>query len=326
MTRHGVAVRAITAFIASSLATSCMKFPQQSFPSAGAVTPVEVVRTNDYSEGVVVDYDGNIYFSHGKIITVVAPDGTHRQWAETGEPNGHKILPDGTHLVCDASHHAVLHLDASGDVVGKAASECEGKPLRGPNDLTLDRHGGFYFTDPGGSSADAPIGTIHYVDSEGTTHLVDEGLAFPNGIVITAPGTVLFVAESQRNHILAYDVVSPGKVTNRRVFVTLPEHPSGDPMRNQPDGICLDLFRNLYVAHWGMQSVHVIDRHGRIKRSYPGGNVTTSNVAFGGPNFDQLYVTGGKPGALYRLDLTGVPGLNILRSRKNDDAATDGSE
>ena len=112
-------------------------------PLPNSIKPVEVVHTGDYSEGVVIDYDGNIYFSHSKVITIVAPDGTERIWAETGEPNGHKILPDGTHLVCDASHHAVLHLDASGKMLEPASKECEGQPLRGPNDLTLDPQGGF---------------------------------------------------------------------------------------------------------------------------------------------------------------------------------------
>src|SRR3954469_718559 len=81
-------------------------------PPNDAVKPVEVVRTGDYSEGVVVDHDGNLYFSHGKAITKVALDGKSEVWAETGEPNGHKVLADGSHLVCDGSHHAVLHLDA----------------------------------------------------------------------------------------------------------------------------------------------------------------------------------------------------------------------
>ena len=60
---------------------------------------------------------------------------------------------------------AVLHADASGKVIGKASSECDGKPLRGPNDLTPDTNGGFYFTDPGGSRT-KPIATVHYVDPQ----------------------------------------------------------------------------------------------------------------------------------------------------------------
>src|SRR3712207_9051676 len=48
------------------------------------------------------------------------------------------------------------------------------------------------------------------------------------------------------------------------------------------------LFRsNLFVAHYGMREVQVVSPAGRIIRRYPGGNLTTSNVAFGGPRIDR---------------------------------------
>ena len=160
------------------------------------VKPVEVVRTNDYSEGAVVDHQGNLYISHEKIITKVAADGTATTWAATGSPNGHKILADGTHLICDASRHAVLHLNADGHFLKPAATESEGEPLRGPNDLTLDpASGGVYFTDPASSDVKSPDGSVHYLDAHRTCHTVAKGLAFPNGIVIRPGGKELLVGE-----------------------------------------------------------------------------------------------------------------------------------
>lgn len=290
-------------------------------PESKDVKPVEVVRVPEYCEGIVFDHAGNGFISHGKHITRVSPDGKASIWAETGAPNGHKVLADGTHLVCDASRHAVLHLDANGKIIGKASAECNGKPLRGPNDLSLDPKGGFYFTDPGGSDDRKLIGTVHYVDPQGKTHLVAEGLAFPNGIVLRPGGKELLVAESRRNRVLAYEVSSPGKVGPMKVFADLPSK-QGDQIDNQPDGMCLDEAGNLYVAHYGMKQVQVLSPDGKLIRRYPGGNMTTSNVAFSGPNMDQLYVTGalaaeqGSQGALFRLDLKGVRGLVILPKRK----------
>jgi gluconolactonase len=251
-------------------------------PPAETITPAEVLRTGDYSEGVVVDHEGNLYFSHGKIITKLTPDGKASTWAETGNPNGHKVLADGTH----------------------------GQPLRGPNDLTLDPQGGFYFTDPGGSSREDPIGTVHYVDPQGLTHTVASGLAFPNGIVLRPGGKELLVGESKQNRILAYPVLAPGKLGEAKVLAQLPAKGEGQ-IDNQPDGMALDAEGNLFVAHYGMRRVQVVNPQGEVIRHYPGGNLTTSNVAFAGPNLDQLYVTGGEPGALFRLDL-GARGLNIL--------------
>lgn len=282
-------------------------------PKETQVKPIEVVRTGDYSEGVVVDHAGNLYFSHGKIITQVDPHGKTSVWAETGAPNGHKILGDGTHLVCDASRHAVLHLDAEGKELAPASKESDGEPLRGPNDLTLDPRGGFYFTDPGGSDEHRRIGTVHFVDPDGKTHTVARGLAFPNGIVLRPGGKELLVGESKENRILAFPVLGPGKLDAQRVLANLPRKGEGQ-IDNQPDGMALDAEGNLFVAHYGMRQVQVVSPQGEILRRYPGGNLTTSNVCFAGPRLKTLYMTGGDPGCLYKLELN-VPGLKILPDR-----------
>lgn len=293
------------------------KKPMTKLPDAAAIHPIEIVRTNDYSEGAVVDREGNIYFSHVKIITKVTPAGRATTWAETGAPNGHKILPNGHHLVCDASRSAVLELDASGKFLKNAAEGVvDGTPLRGPNDLTLDPDGGFYFTDPGGSDIFNPIGSVYYVNGLGRINQVATGLAFPNGIVLTPDRQRLLVGESQRNRILEIKLKSAGVADGPpRVFAYLPvnQKEGAHPVRdNQPDGIALDADGRLWVAHYGMKAVQVLDVNGAHLVTYDGGNVTTSNLCFAGPKFDTLYVTGGTPGALYRLDVK-VPGLRILR-------------
>jgi gluconolactonase len=286
-------------------------------PDDSQVKPVEVARVPSYSEGIVFDRADNAYISQGKFINVISPDGKVRIWAETGSPDGHKILADGTHLVCDESRHAVLHLDAAGKLIGNASYQCNGKPLRGPNDVYLDPKGGFYFTDPGDSNKEKPIGTVHYVDPRGQTYLVAEGLAYPNGIVLRPDGRTLLVGESGFNRILSYRVLAPGKVSSSQVFANLPTK-QGDQIDNQPDGMCLDEEGNLYVAHYGMHQVEVLGPEGKLLRRYPAGNLTASNVAFWGPRMDQLYVTGalGKEGqsegALFRLDLKGVHGLRLF--------------
>ena len=61
---------------------------------------------------------------------------------------------------------------------------------------------------------------------------------------------------------------------------------------------------------------------GKVIRRYPGGNLTTSNVAFGGPDMDTLYITGGikgegdSEGGLFKIKLAGVKGLKILPEKK----------
>jgi gluconolactonase len=293
-------------------------FAQDKLPPQSGVKPVKIAEVPGYCEGIVFDRAGVGYISdtqHGKIYTV-ARDGRTAVWAETAAPNGHKVLADGTHLVCDTG--AVRLLGADGKKIRDAAAECDGKPLRAPNDLTIDPKGGFYFTDPGGSDVKNPIGTVHYVDPQGKVHLVARGLAFPNGIVLRPDGRTLLVGESGYNRILAFPVTAPGTVEAQKVFATLPSK-QGDQIDNAPDGMALDEDGNLFVAHYGMHTVQVLSPTGQLLRSYPGGNLTTSNVAFGGPAMDQLYITGAladektSKGALWRLDLKGVRGLKLLR-------------
>jgi gluconolactonase len=275
--------------------------------------PVEVARTRTYTEGPVFDRHGNLFFTHNEGIKKLSSSGELIDWSADSAAgfNGHKILPDGAHLVCASKKSAVWKMDAAGRFLGVASDSCEGKPLRAPNDLTLDRNGGFYFTDPGGSR-EAPIGTVHYVDRSGTTTVSAGGLRVPNGLVLSADGKTLFVAETVPNRILRFPVVTPGKLGPVQVFATLPDRPGHDAT---PDGLALDMKGNLYVAHLGTGFVRVLDKKGRLTTSIPGGSYDVSNLVFGGPHRSWLYITGSvghrskTEGRVYRVELPGVRGL-----------------
>jgi gluconolactonase len=277
--------------------------------------PVEVARTDEFSEGPVFDYVGNFFFTHGRFVTRVDPDGNSTVWIESSGANGHKVLPDGTHLLCVPGDRAVLHIDATGKVIGAASDQCDGKPLRAPNDLTLDAHGGFYFTDPGGSR-EAPIGTVHYVDPKGTTHLAAGGMRVPNGLVLSLDGKTLYVAETVPNRIVKFPVLAPGKLGDLESFAELP-HREGH--QAEPDGMAIVTHGNLYVAHLGTNSVKVLDSQGKLIRELATPNYDTSNLVFGGPLLNQLYITGSvghrsnTPGQVYRIDLGPVRGISPLR-------------
>jgi gluconolactonase len=274
--------------------------------------PVEFASSDTFSEGPVFDYGGNFFFSHANLVTRITPDGSRLVWARAPVTNGHKVLPDGTHLLCSSG--AVLRLSPRGEILGKASVECGGVPLRAPNDLTLDRQGGFYFTDPGGSR-EAPIGTVHYVDRSGTTHLAAGGLRVPSGLVLSMDGKTLYVAETVPNRIVRFPVLPDGKLGSLEIFSTLPSRPGHQA---EPDGLAIDAKGNIYVAHLGMGAVQVLAPDGSLLRSLPAGNYDASNVAFGGPRLDQLYVTGSighrskAPGRVFRLDLSGVKGVSPL--------------
>lgn len=287
---------------------------------AGEKAPVKVVDIPHFCEGIVFDAAGNFYVSDLEEGTIyrVAPDRKVSTWARTKRPNGHKILPDGTHLICDAGEKALLRLDDNGKVIGKASSGWDGKPLLGPNDVTLDGKGGIYFTDPEGSGVENPIGAVYYVDPSGVTHRVAHGLAYPNGVVVRPDGKTLLVGEGEANRILSYEILSSGKVGPMRVLIDLPKK-SGKQLENHADGMTLDGAGNLYVAHFGMGQIQVVSPEGRLLKSLDAGNMSCSNVVFGGPRKDHLFIAGSlrefeSPGAVFVIDLGG--GVGGDRSRK----------
>lgn len=299
---------------ARAISVLCLLLALTLVASAQQAKPHEFARSDEFSEGPVFDYQGNFFFTHGKFVSRVTPDGKQTIWAETSGANGHKVLPDGTHLLCTPGERAVLHLDADGNVLGKASSECDGQPLRAPNDLTLDHKGGFYFTDPGGSRT-APVGSIHYVDKAGKTHLAAAGMWVPNGLVLNRDGTILYVAETLPNRIVQFPVKPGGMLGPIEFFADLP---SREGHQAEPDGLALDTEGNLYVAHLGMEAVQVLNPSGKLIRTLPAGNYDASNLVFGGPNANQLYITGAighrsrAPGRVYRLPLPGVKGIPSL--------------
>jgi len=279
------------------------------------VRPVEVARVPTYTEGVVVDHDGNLYVSHADQISRITPDGRVTAWARMPSPNGHKILADGTHLVCDRTG-GVYHLSASGEVLRQI-----GARLGGGNDICLDpASGGFYYTSPYGAG-EQPIGNLYYVDSAGQVHPATGKLWYPNGLVLRPGGKTLVVGESLKNRVIEFPVLAPGKLGPFRVLAGLPKQGQSDPAA-KPDGMALDLAGNLYVAHYGTGRIRVLDPKGALIASLPGVGTFTSNVAFAGSAMDHLYITGSagpteqSTGLLMRLDLPWVKGLRVLPARR----------
>ncbi|WP_460204139.1 SMP-30/gluconolactonase/LRE family protein [Scytonema sp. NUACC21] len=281
-----------------------------------------------FGEGLVFDLLGRLYVSDSfdNAILRLTETGETEVWSRAVNfPNGHKVLPDGTHIVMGQG--AVVWLDANGQVIKQLTTDEQGRQLRSPNDITLDqRNGGFYFTDPGVFRADES-GRVFYVDQEGNIRTVSDGVIdFPNGIVLRPDGRTLLVTERLQNRILEFRVREPGRLSAPRVFAELPSQPN--PLTNGesvPDGMALDEAGNLYVAHYGAGVVRVFDRHGHFLGSLGVGSPGVTNLAFGGQNMDELYVyaVDGNPieeinpgGRIMRLTLPGVRGLRLIPAQE----------
>ena len=178
--------------------------------------------------------------------------------------------------------------------------------FHGLDDLYIDSTGGIYMTDAGGSSVFRPNGQVLYRDAKGNTRRVIEGgLAFPNGIVLSPDEKMLYITEHASARILAVPVVAPGVVNPAfgYVFANL----TGG---HGPDSMTADSAGNLYVAHYGSGEVLVFSPHGDFFgaiRLPEGAGQNTTNLAF---QKGYLYITEAEKGEIWRVK-TKIPGIKL---------------
>jgi gluconolactonase len=292
------------------IAWSCGR-PGIPLPSDSELRPVKVADFPGYSEGIAFDSSGTAYVSVGRnpdsshAIYRIPRGGAPEVWIHLRIPNGHKVLRDGTHVI--AAQGSVLHVSSAGHVLDSLTQDVTGLGFRRPNDIALDGHDGFYFTDPGAGESGRSSGTLFYVDGKFRVTLAAKGFCYPNGIVVRPDGRALYVDDGCNGRVYQLPISSPGQLGPRSVLAAIQDGSDAGP-----DGMTLDAAGRLYIAHYGMAQVVVLDQHGRQLRRYAAGNLLASNVAFGGPDYGDLYVTASPDrtsdrGALYRLHL-GIQG------------------
>ena len=141
-------------------------------------------------------------------------------------------LPDGRLLIVSARDRLLLRREPDGSLVTHAdLSSLSDHPW---NDIVVDGRGNAYigntgFDFPGGEFAP---GILALVTPDGSVRQVADGVAFPNGIVVTPDNSTLILAESYGNGLTAFDIAADGTLSNQRVWADLDG--------GVPDGICLD--------------------------------------------------------------------------------------
>ncbi len=256
----------------------------------------------DFPEGPCFDREGVLYFTEcgSGWITRVA-GGEAAGYVHSGStPNGAVFDESNILWIAEAGTNQLLRYD--GQELVEIAGEWDGKPLQKPNDLVFRPDGTIFMTGPGGSNAEQPIGVVYHVTREGDLRVVADGLAFPNGLALTADASQLYVVETCRQLVLLYDVRADGGLDGGEVFAEMPGGVGGD-------GMALDVDGNLYVAHFGMGEIAVFAPDGGRIDTLPAGGEKPTNVAFGGDQMRNLYVTEVATGAIYRLQ----PGNEGLR-------------
>jgi len=301
---------------------------------------VEVASGLQFPEGPIAMADGSVLLveiARGT-LSRVQPDGRIEVVAETGGgPNGAAIGPDGHCYVCnnggfqwherdgrlfpgeqpeDYKGGRIERVDLATGAVEVLYSECDGVPLKGPNDLVFDRTGGFWFTDHGKTRPNDRDRTgVFYARADGS-HIerVIFPLEGPNGIGLSPEEDAVYVAETLTGRVWEWELDGPGKLKAQRR-----DRPDGGRLLPAPpgyllyDSLAVDAAGRICVATLVQGGITVIDPRANTAELRPFDDILTTNICFGGEDLRTAWVTLSTSGRLVRTqwDEPGLP-LNFL--------------
>jgi gluconolactonase len=163
----------------------------------------------------------------------------------------------------------------------------------GPNDLVTDSAGGIYFTDPDYENRHTMAEGFYYRSPQGVVTQLQTFAAgtHPNGVILSPDQHTLYLAQEGAKKIFAYDLNTPGTLTNSRTFATAGTF-------NGPDGLTVDPAGNVYAA--GQGNVVAWNPQGQqlFTLNFP---EDPTNLEFGGADGKTLFVTAGA--SLYSVPL-----------------------
>jgi gluconolactonase len=222
-----------------------------------------------------------IKITGGDVVSVGVPP-------DTGS-NG--LAVDGSGRLVSANHKVggIVAIDLPSGTPTTIIDIYDGKRFNSPNDLTIRSDGTIYFTDPSFQSPNPPpqTGTWVYMVGPGSTTAmpIAMNLGNPNGITLSLDQQTLFIGHG--GGVNKYPVN-----TNGTIGASSALDPT-DLANNATDGMAVDCAGNLYVVRVNQHDIIVVTPSGtKLAQiaNIPGAGQLT-NVAFGGPDHQTLYIT-----------------------------------
>jgi sugar lactone lactonase YvrE len=233
-------------------------------------------------------------------------------WALFQEPtnraNGLTRDLQGRLIACEHDSRRVTRQELDGSIT-VIANSFQGRQLNRPNDVVDKSDGCIYFTDPWTSPAapeqwDLAVSGVYRVTPDfGTISLLISDFIVPNGLAFSPDESVLYVNDSRRGHIRAFDLMPNGTFAKQtdRVFVDLRGSEQG-----VPDGMKVDVEGNVYCG--GAGGLWIMDPHGKKLGCIVHGAPATTNLAFGGDDWKTLYFTSRNPSGRHQRENLRRPG------------------
>lgn len=294
-----------------------------------------------FPEGPIGMPDGSLLLveiESGHLTRITADGKIERIVHLGGGPNGAALGPDGRVYVCNNGGFkwyeaegllipghmpetytggSIQAVDLASGKVETLYTECNGNPLRGPNDIVFDKQGGFWFTDHGKTQTRSNDTTgVFYAKIDGS--FISEQifpLRAPNGIGLSPDEKTLYVAETMTGRIWHYAITAPGEIAPTQglgVDRLLYTAPGGYELY---DSLAIDAEGNICVASLITGGIRTISPQGELVDFFKTGDLMTTNICFGGDGLKTAYITLSGTGRVIKVDWprAGLP-LNFLNT------------
>jgi gluconolactonase len=298
----------------------------------------EVAKGLRFPEGPIAMADGSVLLVEIERGTLsrVDPKGHVEVVAHTGDgPNGAAIGPDGKCYICnnggfrwlresggymrpngrsdDYKGGRIERVDLATGKLEELYRECNGVPLKGPNDIVFDGKRGFWFSDLGKvSERQMDRGAVYYARSDGS--LIKEAvfpIITPNGVGLSPDGNTLYVAETETSRLWSFRITGEGELEKQpwpsphggKLVTGLPGYQRFDSMAVEAGG-------NVCVATLIRGGISVISPAGDLVEFHEAPEHYCTNIAFGGVDMRKAYITLSNYGTLLEVDWP-RPGLRL---------------
>ena len=256
-----------------------------------------------FTEGPASDKKGNVYFTdqpNNSILKWDAQSNTISTFMKpSGRANGLFVDNQGNLLAAADEKNELWKIDMDKNV-SILLQQFENKKFNGPNDIWVDKKGGIYFTDPfyqrpywERKEPELAEQLVYYLAPKTKkAEVIAMNFVRPNGIIGSAYGKTLYVADIGDNKTYAYSIEADGSLRNRKLFTNIGS-----------DGMTIDNQGNVYLTGDG---VIVFDSKGNQIEHIRTGKDWTANVTFGGPEQNVLFITASQAVYTLKMNVKGV--------------------
>jgi len=241
-------------------------------------------------EGPAVDAKLNLYavnYQQQGTIGQVSSKGQVTQWLKLpGDSVGNGIRFDskGNMLIADYVNHIVWSVDMQSKVL---TIKAKNPAMNQPNDIAITSNDIIFASDPNWAKN---TGQLWRIDHQGKTQLIASDMGTTNGVEVSPGDKYLYVNESVQRKIWRFELDSNMMPHNKTLFYQFDDHGM--------DGMRCDRKGNLYIARYGAGVIAMLSPTGKLLKEYRLKGQYPTNLAFGGVDGKQVFVTMQKRGAI----------------------------